>query len=287
MRVFRIAMGLLLVFWAVNAWGGFSRAPEEWNQPVKPFRIIDNIYYVGSSGIASFLIATPNGHILLDCGTSETVPLVVGGIRQLGFKPEEVRILLNSHGHYDHAGGMAALKKITGAPLIMDDADALLLENGGKGDLQYRDSFTYPPVKVDRPLRNGESVELGGFRMTAHFTPGHTRGCVTWTLQASENGKVYDVVIVGGLTAPNYVLWKNPRYPGVAEDFQRTFKILRALPCDVFLTMHGFQFGLAGKIERLKQGGRVNPFFDPQGYRKFIEQCEKQFKADLEKQRNQ
>ncbi|MEK6304557.1 MAG: subclass B3 metallo-beta-lactamase [Acidobacteriota bacterium] len=255
----------------------YTKATPEWNQPVKPFRIIGNIYYVGASEVSSFLITTPGGHILLDSGFAETVPLIVEGVKQLGFKFEDVKILINSHAHYDHAAGLAEIKRLTGAQLMLSEADAGLVANGGKGDFQWGDTFTYEPAKADRILQDKERVELGGVTMTARLTPGHTKGCTTWLMQVKEDGRSYDVVFVGSTTAPGYNLVDNPKYPNIATDYEYTFRLLRTFPCDVFLAPHGSFFGLNEKAQRLARGERPSPFVDPKGYRDFLDWTEKDF----------
>src|SRR4030095_16436626 len=153
---------------------------RSWNQPVKPYRIIGNVWYVGASGVTSFMITTSKGHILIDGGLAETAPQIKQNVAQLGFKLTDVKILLNSHAHYDHAGGLAELKELTGAKLMATEADAALLARGGKDDFQWGDKYLYKPVKADRLLRDGDPVELGGVTLTALLTPGHTRGSTTW-----------------------------------------------------------------------------------------------------------
>lgn len=259
---------------------------RSWNQPVEPYRIIGNLYYVGASDITSFLIATPEGHILLDSGFEETVPIIRGNLKKLGFKIGDVKILINSHAHYDHAGGLATLKELTGARLAASEKDAALLARGGKGDPQIGDKFPFKPVKADRILHDGDHVSLGDITMTAHLTPGHTPGCTTWTMKAEEGGASRNVVFLCSTSIlPGVEVTRNARYPEMAEDFAKTFRVLKSLPCDVFLAAHaGFYDGL-GKAEKLRAGAKENPFVDPQGYRAFVERGEKRYKEQLEKER--
>jgi metallo-beta-lactamase class B len=263
----------------------YTKATPEWNQPVRPFRVIGNIYYVGASEVSSFLITTPKGHILLDSGFAETVPLIADGIKRLGFKIEDVKILINSHAHYDHAAGLAELKRMTGAQLMLSEADAATVANGGKGDFQWGDRLTYEPARADRILRDRDRVEFGGVRMLARLTPGHTKGCTTWVMKATEDDKTYDVVFVGSTTAPGYKLVDNPRYPNIASDYEYTFRLLRSLPCDVFLGPHGSFFNLESKAERLERGEKPNPFIDGKSYRDFLDRTEKEFVDLLSKQK--
>ena len=265
----------------------YTKATPEWNQPVKPFRIIGNIYYVGASEVSSFLITTPNGHILLDSGFAETVPLIAAGIKQLGFKLEDVKVLINSHAHYDHAAGLAQLKRLTGAQLMLSEPEAALVANGGKGDFQWGDRFTYEPAMADRLLKDKDQIDLGGVTMIARLTPGHTRGCTTWLMKVTEGGKSYDVVFIGSTTAPEYVLVNNSKYPNIVSDYEYTFRLLRSLHCDVFLGPHGSFFHLKEKAGRLARGVSPNPFIEGKSYREFLDRTEKDFLNLLSKQKAQ
>lgn len=277
-------MSLSLLF-PSRIYGQADETSRSWNKPVKPFRIIGNVYYVGASDISSFLIVTPKGHILLDSGFVETVPQIQQNVAQLGFRLEDVKVLINGHAHYDHAGGLALLKRLTGATLMASDADAKLLAAGGKGDPNFGDRFTYEPITADRILNDGDKVELGGVTMVARMTPGHTKGNTTWTMTVKEGGKQYNVVVAGSTSAPGYKLVDNPNYPGIVTDYQRTFQVLKSLRCDVFLAPHGNFFDLIEKSKLLEQGKKQNPFIDPQGYKRYIEDTEKAFQKELERQR--
>ncbi len=247
------------------------------NRPVEPFRMIGNIYYVGASDVASYLIATPEGYILINSGFEETVPLIRDGMRKLGFRFEEIKVLLNSHAHIDHAGGHALLKKLTGCRIIMSRADADLLARGGKGDFLpvSEDVVDYPPATSDQIIGDGDRVTLGGVTLTARLTPGHTRGCTTWTMNVEEEGKTYHVVVYGSATLlPGVRLVDNPEYPQMPDDFARTFRVLKSLPCDVYFGPHASQFRLAEKARRLAAGEKPNPFIDPTGYREYIDRSE-------------
>ena len=262
-----------------------SEESRSWNKPVKPFRVIGNIYYVGASEVSSFLITTPAGHILLDSGFAETVPLIQENFKQLGFKLEDVKILINSHAHLDHAGGLGLLKELTGARLMITEPDAELMAAGGKNDFQWGDSLAYRPAAADRLLHDKDKVVLGDVTMTARLTPGHTKGCTTWAMKVKDGGKPYDVVIIGSASAPGYKLVNNPKYPNIVEDYEQTFRVLKSLNCDVFLGPHGSFFDMKAKAAKLEQGAKTNPFIDPQGYRDYIEDAEKTFHEMLEKQR--
>jgi metallo-beta-lactamase class B len=258
---------------------------QAWNKPVEPARIIGNIYYVGAADVSAYLITTPAGHILIDSGFEETVPLIQANFKQLGFKLEDVKILLCSHAHADHVGGLATLKQLTGARLLASKADAELMANGGKGDFQWGDRLAYKPVKADRTFGDKETVELGGVKLTARLTPGHTKGATTWTLKAKEGDKVYDVVIISSASIPGYTLTNNLKYPKIIDDYAHTFSVLKSLPCDVFLAPHGNFFGLLEKLESLRKDPTRNPFIDPQSYRNHIDLAEKNYLNQLEKER--
>ena len=222
---------------------------RSWNQPVEPFRITGNLYYVGATDITSYLITTPKGHILLDGGFVETAPIILANIRKLGFEPKDVRILLSSHAHYDHAGGLAELKRATGATFYASRRDLPQLARGGRDDPQFGDRFPFPPVHADRIVDHGTRISLGGTTLAAHITPGHTPGCTTWTTRIGKR----DVVFVGSPTVPSqYRLKNNPRYPNAIDDYRAQFRILKRLGCDVFLASHGNFFGLEEMIARKK-----------------------------------
>ena len=276
---------VVLLFLPAIARAQADETSRAWNLPVEPFRIVGNVYYVGAAEVSSFLITTPKGHILLDSGLAETVPLIQANLKKLGFKIEDVKILINSHAHYDHAGGLAELKELTGAKLMTSEADAALLASGGKGDFRWGDDLSYKPVKVDRVLRDNDKVELGEVTLTARLTPGHTKGSTTWVMKVKEAGKQLDVIFAGSTSAPGYKLVDNPKYPGIVADYTYTFRLLKSLHCDVFLGPHGSFFSLLDKAARLKQGEKNNPFIDPKGYREFLEESEKDFLEQLEKQR--
>ena len=276
------AIVVMLVF----AGGVFAQEASEWTNPFPPYRIIGNVYYVGSQGLASYLITTPQGHILINSSLASSVPLIRDSIEKLGFHFSDVKILLISHAHWDHCAGSAAIKELTGAKYMVMDADAPEIEAGGKGNFQYGDVPTsrYQPTKVDRVLHDGDEVKLGDTVLVAHLTPGHTKGTTTWTMKAKEGGKTYDVVIVG---SPNvnagYKLVNNALYPQIASDYERMFQVLKSLPCDVFLGAHGNYYGMEAKFAKMKEGG-PNPFIDPDGYKSYVAEREQAFRAELAKQ---
>jgi metallo-beta-lactamase class B len=257
---------------------------NSWNAPFKPFRIIGNIYYVGASGISSFLITTPQGHILIDTGFEMTVPRITNSLAQLGFRLQDIKLLLNSHAHLDHIGGHALMKSLTGAKICISEADGALLASGGTTDFTpYSTNMVgYRPAIADRLVRDGDTVKLGDATLTCHLTPGHTKGCTTWTMDVEDSGRTYHVLFFGSTTVLEGVrLLNNPKYPAIAEDYAATFKKLKALPCDVFLAPHTGFFNLADKSSRLARGDKPNPFIDPSGYRTFIAESERAFNRRL------
>lgn len=277
-------LAALVFFHSAAAPAQQDETSRSWNRPVKPFRVIGNVYYVGASEVSSFLITTPQGHILLDSGFAETVPQIRDNVRRLGFKLEDIRLLINGHAHYDHAGGLAELKTLTGAKLAASEADAAQLAAGGRGDFQWGDTLAFPPVKADRILHDGDTVELGGVWLVAHLTPGHTRGNTTWTMEVKEGDKTYNVVFIGSTSAPDYRLVNNKKYPKIVADYQHSFSVLESLPCDVFLGPHGSMFGLLEKMAKLEKGAGSNPFIDPQGYRQFVQNSKEDFYEQLKAQ---
>src|SRR3989475_11874141 len=213
--------------------------PDDQTTPFAPHKIIGNIYYVGTTSLASFLVVTPQGHILINSTYERNVPIIQKSVEQLGFKFADVKILLGSHAHGDHQEGDALVKQLTGAQAMAMAEDVPALKNMKPGGKEH---------PIDRILRDGESVTLGGSTLVAHLTPGHTRGCTTWTMKVQDGGKTYDAVIIGSIGVQ-----QNPNNPGyivdsqIAEDFVRGFKVLRSLPCDVFLASHGRFYRLKDK----------------------------------------
>jgi metallo-beta-lactamase class B len=285
-RMMRRSLLLLLAAGlAVPAAAQSNPTWRSWNQPVAPFRILGNVYYVGTNELACFLITTPRGHFLLDAGFEETAPLIEDSIRALGFRVEDVRYLLNSQAHIDHAGGLATLQRKSGATLVASAGDAPVIAGGGKGDFRFEGEHAWPPARVDRVVKDGEGLELGGVTVTAHLTPGHTRGCTTWALTAEEGKERYAVVFAGSLSVlPGVRLVGNPKYPGIAADFEQSIRMLRALPCDVFLSAHAGFFDMQGKRERLAAHPKRNPFVDPEGYREYLDHSDAAFRKRLEQE---
>lgn len=270
----------------VSATAALAQSPD-WTEAFPPFHIAGNLYYVGSKGLSNYLITTPQGHILINSDLPENVPLIKASVERLGFKFSDVKILLISHAHWDHDAGSAAVKAATGASYMVMDADVPVVESGGKADFHYgsNPAMLYPPVKVDRVLHDGDTVILGGTKLVAHLTPGHTKGCTTWTTKVTEGGKTYDAVII---CSPNvnagYKLVGNAQYPEIAADYERQFRILKSLPCDIFLGAHGNYFDLEAKYARWQAGAR-DAFVDPKGCAAYIADRESAFRTELAKQR--
>ena len=262
-----------------------------WTTPLPPFRLAGNLYYVGSRDLASYLVVTPQGDILINSNLEQSVPQIRRSIEQLGFRLADVKVLLISHAHFDHAAGSAALKRLTGARYMVMDADVPAVERGGRADFAFGNRFLFPPAKVDRVLHDGDTVRLGGTTLVAHKTPGHTRGCTTWTMRVEEDGRLLNVVIVGSWsTTSEYRLVDAPgrpaSYPGIAQDFEHTFAVLHALPCDLFLGAHGSYFNLLGKISRRSSGERDGSpvWIDPAGYQAALADREAALRVELRRE---
>ncbi len=265
----------------------YAQTNADWTEPFPPFKIAGNLYYVGSKGLANYLITTPQGHILINSDLEENVSLIRASVEQLGFKFTDIKILLISHAHWDHNAGSDTIKKLTGAKYMVMDADVSVVESGGKTDFQYGNvaQSLYLPTKVDRVLHDGDEVKLDGTVLVAHLTPGHTKGCTTWTMKLQEGGQTYNVVIIGSPNVnPGYKLVNNAKYPQIAADYKRMFRVLKSLPCDIFLGAHGGYFDLERKYARLKENALV-AFVDPEGYKKYVADKEQAFKAEFAKQR--
>jgi metallo-beta-lactamase class B len=265
----------------------FAQNNAAWTTPIKPFRIAEGLYYVGSQDLASYLVVTPQGNILINSSLESSPALIKQSVEQLGFKYTDIKILLISHAHWDHDAGSARVIKETGAKYMVMDGDVPVVESGGTKDFAYGDS-PYPKAKVDRVLHDGDDVKLGGTVLVAHKTPGHTRGCTTWTMKVKQNGKTLDAVIVGSWNVnPGFRLVDKPQraasYPGIADDYRKTFALLKKLPCDIFLGAHGAYFNMLDKIAKSAQAGE-SVWIDPEGYQASVAEREKAFETELQKQ---
>ena len=263
-----------------------AQVDSTWTEAFPPFHIAGNLYYVGTRALASYLVTTPNGLILINSDLEQNVPQIQASIEHLGFTFSDVKILLISHAHFDHDAGSARIKALTGAKYMVMDADVPVVQSGGKLDFQYGAdaSSLYPPTTVDRVLHDDDHVTLGDATLVAHLTPGHTKGCTTWTMKLTEGTKTYDVVIVGSPNVnPGYKLVGNAHYPAIAHDFEKTFRVLKSLPCDIFLGAHGAYFDMERKYEKFNAGD-ATAFVDPAGYKTYVAEREQAFRAAMAKQ---
>lgn len=253
-----------------------GQAKTDWNAPFPPHKVIGNVYFVGSAELATFLITTPQGHFLINSDFETTVPVIRASVEKLGFKFTDIKIILGSHAHGDHMEGDALLKELTGARVMAMEQDVPWLKKMTPGN---------KPHPVDKVLKDGEKVTLGGTTLVAHLTAGHTPGCTTWTTKVEENGKSYNVLVVCsvGFNA-GYVLVNNKDYPSIADDYVKSFKLLRTLPVDVFLGAHGSFYNLRTKYENLQKGG-PNPFIDAAGFKAYVDDKEKAFTTELAAQK--
>ena len=252
---------------------------REWNKPIEPFRIIGSVHYVGTYDLASYLISTSAGHFLMDSGLERDAAQLIASIGKLGFNLKDVKLLLNTQAHYDHAAGLATLKQVTGARMLASAGDAPFLESGGKNDPALGDGGLFAPVRVDQIVTHGQRITLGDVTLTAHMTPGHSKGTTTWTMAVNEGGRDLQVIFAGStsIANPDMQVVGNPLYPTLVEDYKRTFAFLRTLQPDVFLTQHASAFGLHDKAARLKAGEKPNPFIDPTGYTRSLTASERSF----------
>jgi len=258
-----------------------------YSQPEEAFRLVGNIYYVGAKNIASYLITTPQGHILVDTGTTEMTPVITANVERLGFKLRDIKIMLSSHAHFDHIGGHAAMKKLTGARVMAIRQDAEALEAGK--DLSPLGDEGWTPVKVDRVLKDGDTVSLGGTTLHAVWAPGHTPGCTVWTTNVPDGGRSYSVAIFG-CGGPNggVKLVGNQRFPALVEDTMSTFRKLKMLKPDIYVSGHP-QMLFAGKIDRMKAGERPHPLLDPgsQAWTKMLDDAQAAFEKRITAERAQ
>ncbi len=289
-----IWIGLTLLLFTVlfNVWQ--SAIKKNRQKPVGPFQIAGNLYYVGTANVTSFLLTGPEGHVLIDGSYPEAAPTIIESISKLGYNISDVRILLNSHAHADHAGGLAELKAASGAELWISRADSDVIEAGGRGDpalaplkfLQWLGVGTFPPAKVDRRFADGDTVRVGPIELTAHVTAGHTPGCTSWSFPVWDGERELLAVSIGSLTILPFMSLVEPEtYPGIRQDFESSFRTLRSLPADLFLASHGNWFNLNRKMrERAHAAKPVDPFVDPKGYLDFIAEAERRFRETLAEQ---
>ncbi|UZK67116.1 subclass B3 metallo-beta-lactamase [Sphingomonas sp. M1-B02] len=256
----------------------WAKIKAEWNQPMAPFRIVGDVYYVGTAGLSAFLITSPRGHILIDGAMAESVPQIAANIETLGFKLRDVKILLINHAHWDHSGGLAALKRRTGAKLYASAADRPALEAGW---MDYRpEQERVAPVKVDKVIADGEVIALGGNRLTTRLTPGHTKGCTSWTTSVPAGADTLNLLFACSITVAGQPLTPGKGYDAAASDFSATFAKLRTLQADIFLAFHPAAFDMATKRAR-QEAGNANAFVDPTELPRRIAAAETAFEAEL------
>ncbi len=252
-----------------------------------PLRIVGNLYYVGDNDLASYLVVTPQGNILINTGYEYSVPEIRSRIATLGLHFSDIKILLVTHAHSDHAAGEAEVKKLTGAKMLAMQEEVELLETGGKTDYLFGNSGWFPPVKVDRALKDGEKIELGGTAITAYLHPGHTKGSTSFGMDIADGGKTYRVLIANlGNINDGTVLLHNPKYPKIVEDYARTFQSQKELACDIFLTSHAGQFAL---LRKWQPGDAYDPnrFVDPDGYARAVARSEERYLRQLQEERDE
>jgi len=256
-------------------------AQRNWNTPTEPFRVVDNIYYVGTEGLSSFLVVTPQGNILIDGALAESVPQIEANIAKLGFKLADVKVLLNSHAHFDHSAGLAQLKQDTGATLAAMQGDVSALEGGFYLGRESDKKFAAPPVKVDRVLRDGDTVELGGSVLRANHTPGHSRGCTSWGMTARDGERTLQVLVFCSATVAGNRITPPLQYEGIVEDYRSTFAKAKGFQVDVPLGPHPEFFDLLAKRDRNRADPTQNAFIDPAAFVPFIEKAQAAFEATL------
>ncbi|MGK0296726.1 MAG: metallo-beta-lactamase class B [Gammaproteobacteria bacterium] len=251
-------------------------------EKVEPFNIIDNIYYVGETvQEASYLITGSEGHIIIDTGYDVTVPIIIENIKKLGFDIEDVKLIIGTHAHSDHVEGHTRMKEMTGATILASAPDVATIESGGGTDFRDGD---WRPAKVDRVVADGEVIRLGDIAMTANYTPGHTRGCMSFSMNAVEEGQNYNVLLLGGVRVAARPVFGHPKYPKMASDFASTFEKLQKMPVDIFLGGHGYWYGLGDKMRRSKAGEGFRAFIDPDGFKKAVDGWQQQFVDQLVKE---
>jgi len=265
----------------------FAQGNDDWTRPFPPFKIVGNVYWVGSYDLSTYLITTPQGHILINTGVGDTAQKIKASVEQLGFKMSDVKILTATHGHFDHVAGLAELKRMTGAALVISERDKELIESGGKADFRFGDSpeARFEPAQVDRTFGDGGTIELGGTTLRTYLHAGHTKGATSFSMDVRENGRTYRVLIANMASInPGVKVTGMPRYPGIEHDYARTFASQKALTIDVWLSSHAGQFGMHDKY---KPGDAYNPdrFVDPDGFHAAVLRLEKVYLDQLAKER--
>jgi metallo-beta-lactamase class B len=267
-----------------NLFIALAKKTLKWEEPAEPAKIVGPIYFVGTKGLGVFLFTTSEGHILMNTGMPSSGPMIVESVRKLGFRPEDIKLMINGHAHIDHAGAFAFLKQQFSAQLAVMKDDVEAMESGDKNDFKYANDFVYPPVKVDRILRDGDTIKMGDVLLTAYHTPGHTRGATTWIANIAVDGKAYVVAFPDGAGFnPGYRLVKNPSYPGIAEDYRRTHHFLETLKPDIWLAQHNEYYDFESKRQRAQTEG-MKAWIDPEGYRRFIAGKKRDFEDEVDEE---
>jgi metallo-beta-lactamase class B len=268
---------LFLLAWATLA---FSQKSDQsdWSKPFPPHRVIGPVYYVGTADLACFLITSPEGHILINTGLADSGPLIRKNIESLGFKPSDIRILLTNQAHFDHVAALAEMKKLTGANIMATEGDKAVLEDGGRSDFLLKKNYWFEPVKVDTVITDGMLIKTKGIALRAHLTPGHTKGSVSYSMLVRENGRDYNVMFSNLATMIGAKLVGNEKYPSIASDYSKTFRLQRALACDIFLAAHGSQYRMR---EKYKSQYSPDTFVDPEGYKRAVAECQDKFEKQL------
>lgn len=277
---------LLILVLSVSVFAQQSADDRRANTPIEPFQIVGNIYYVGAAEVTSFLITSPKGHILIDGGYAETVPQIKANVIKLGFNLHDIKYLLNTQAHMDHAGGLNELKKLTNAKMLASEGDKVLLENGGKGDFAFGDTLPFTPVMVDRVIKDGETIKLGGTKLKTILMPGHTKGSTAWSMEITDAGRKLNVLFLSSASSPGYRFYNNSGYPDIIAVYEKTFARLKTLTPDVFLASHGSFFNLLEKAER-RGKDKTNPFIEQETYKTYLADAEKDFREKLVKQRQE
>jgi metallo-beta-lactamase class B len=283
LRPRHVAAAAIVLASAVLAASQGMQIPGSWTRPIEPFHIAGNIYYVGTEDLASYLVTSPAGHVLIETGLQQNGPLVAASIGKLGFKLQDVKVLLTTQAHVDHVGAHAELQRLTGASVVASEQDALLLEGGGKGDYHFGAAYHFPPVRVDRRVKDGEQVLIGDTALAAMLTPGHTQGTTTWSMPVrTDTGETLIAVWVGSTAVNEGVkLVDNRVYPQIATDFKHSFERLQQTKVDIFLTAHLGANGGLKKAAQLRAGAKPNPFIDPGGFTAYLAASRKAFESEL------
>ncbi|MGH8073401.1 MAG: subclass B3 metallo-beta-lactamase [Lysobacter sp.] len=290
LRLLALTCALLLPTLAIAAEPVLPRAPvlpqaegyqtrDSWRQPIAPFQIAEHTWYIGTEGLSALLVKTPDGAVLIDGGVQQAADMLLQHMAALGVAPGDLKLILHSHAHGDHAGPLAAIRRATGATLVSNAESAVLLARGGSDDLHFSDEIVFPPTQVDRLLQDGETVELGGIVFTTHFTPAHTPGSMSWTwTDTTDAGKPMRIAYVDSLSTPGYQLIDNPRFPHIVEAYRNGFEAVRALPCDLLIAPHPDSVGWTPAVTDA-------PHPKPMSCLEYADNYELAFDKELAKQR--